>query len=121
MRHLARFNMLLAWSVFIMVMLTFPTPPYDGTVISWHDKLFHIFLFGVFAYLMIYFLIPFKNLNFYIVLVIGALAGISYSLLGEYIQGYIPGRTVSIYDFYAGLSGIIMAIIFSYVKYRKAR
>jgi VanZ family protein len=102
-------------------MLTFPTPPYDGTVISWHDKIFHILLFGVFTYLLVYFLMPFKKFKLNIILAISALAGVSYSMLGEYIQGYIPGRTVSIYDFYAGASGIIIAVIFSYARFHKAR
>jgi len=121
MRHLARFYILFSWSVFIFIMLTFPTPVYVGTVISWHDKIFHIFLFGVFTYLFVYFLNPFRQIKLPFAAAIGFLAAISYSTLGEYIQNFVPGRTVSVYDFYAGALGAALAAIIAYARYKRTR
>ena len=121
MTYLARFYILFSWSVFIFIMLTFPTPPYEGTVISWHDKIFHTFLFGMFTYLSVYFLILFKRLKLPAILLISAGLAIAYSLTGEYIQNFVPGRTVSVYDFYAGASGVVLAVIISYARYKKTK
>lgn len=118
MKKLARFYILLSWSMFVLIMISFPTPPYEGTVISWHDKVYHVFLFGVFTYLLVKFLALYKCRK-YLVLVFSGIIAAMYSYGGEILQGYIPGRTVSIYDFYAGLAGIVLAIIISYVRYKR--
>ena len=118
MKKLARFYILLSWSMFILIMISFPTPPYDGTVISWHDKVFHILLFGVFCYLMAKFLALYSWPKI-LTLAIAGLLATGYSLGGEYLQGFIPGRTVSIYDFYAGLAGIVLGLAISYVRFKR--
>jgi VanZ family protein len=117
MKKIARLYILLSWAVFVLIMISFPTPPYEGTVISWHDKVFHILLFGVFTYLLVYYLLTSK-IPFFIILVISSLLSISYSIGGEYLQNFIPGRTVSIYDFYAGLVGIFIATVISYARFK---
>ena len=100
-------------------MISFPTPPYDGSVISWHDKVFHVVLFGVFVYLAVSFFVSINQIRFSISILSSALLAAAYSWGSELIQVYVPGRTVSIYDFYAGLTGISIALIIAYVRFRK--
>ena len=119
MLKLARFYILLSWSLFVFILLTFPTPPYDGTVISWHDKVVHMVMFGVMAYLVSYLLAAYPRISLFWLMAAGALVSAGYSALGEYVQGYVPGRTQSVYDFYAGVAGILVSLIFTYAKFRK--
>lgn len=118
MNKYLRYYLLINWLFFILIVTGFPTLPYDGTVVSWHDKIFHMLLFGVLAYLILYSLAAHK-----IGIKISILISILFSALAsagvEVMQSYVPGRTVSEYDFYAGLLGIAIFIIFYYVKREK--
>ena len=118
MNNYLRYYLLINWLFFILIVTGFPTLPYDGTVISWHDKIFHMLLFGVLAYLILYSLAPHK-----VAIKIATLIAIFFSALAsagvEIMQRYVPGRTVSEYDFFAGLIGIAVFIIFYYVKREK--
>ncbi|MCK5061472.1 VanZ family protein [Candidatus Parcubacteria bacterium] len=117
MNKYLRYYLLINWLFFILIVTGFPTFPYNGVMISWHDKLFHILLFGVLAYLILYSLALHKISN-----KTAILTAIFFSVLAsagvELMQSYIPGRTVSEYDFFAGLIGIIIFVII-YVKRRK--
>lgn len=118
MNKYLRYYLLINWLFFILIVTGFPTLPYDGTVISWHDKIFHILLFGVLAYLVLYSLALHK-----VAVKISILIAVFFSALVsagvELMQHYVPGRTVSKYDFFAGLIGIVVFIIFYYVRNKK--
>ncbi|MCK5211444.1 VanZ family protein [Candidatus Parcubacteria bacterium] len=118
MNKYLRYYLLINWLFFILIVTGFPTLPYDGTVISWHDKIFHILLFGVLAYLILYSLAPHKiaiKTSILIACFFSALASVGV----EIMQRYVPGRTVSEYDFLAGLIGIIIFVLFYYVRKEK--
>ena len=109
------------WAFLVLALIAFPTPEYEGTKITWHDKIIHIIMFGGFSYLLIYLLAASKLKNFLFILFLGLSAGILYSILGEFIQSFVPGRTVSEYDFYAGAAGSLLFTIVAYVKFKKAK
>ncbi len=134
-----RFFLLFSWLLFIIVLLLMPLPFNTSSVgITFYDKIIHAFLFGVFAFLVFYlledgdneFLVlnPQKNIrlkknnkNFYInknrLLKIFLSSFMSSSLLAialEYLQNYVPGRTVSNYDSLAGIIGVLLVLIFIY-------
>ncbi|MEA1962971.1 MAG: VanZ family protein [Patescibacteria group bacterium] len=107
------------WAFLVLFLIAFPTPEYEGVKITWYDKIIHIIMFGGFSYLLIYSLLESKIKNFLLILFFGLSAGILYSVLGEYIQSFVPGRTVSEYDFYAGAAGSLLFTLIAYVKFKK--
>jgi len=123
MSKISRFYILLCWWLVILILISFPMPEYEGTKITIYDKLVHAFLFGVFSYLIVYSLIPFRGKNFKLslILLIGFSASTIYAGISEYIQIFIPGRTVSEYDFLGGLAGILIFLIVCYAKFRKEK
>ncbi|RLC38953.1 hypothetical protein DRH27_00975 [Candidatus Falkowbacteria bacterium] len=123
MSKISRFYILLCWTVVILILISFPMPEYEGTKITIYDKLVHAFLFGVFSYLIIYSLILFRSKNFKLsfIMLISFLAGAIYAGIGEYIQTFVPGRTVSEYDFLGGLAGILISLIVSYGIFKREK
>ena len=121
MNKFARLYILISWTFAIFILISFPTPKYIGTEITLQDKFLHAFLFGIFAWLVFYVLSGYRinqkkpKFNYFFSFFIGS----AYSFFGEYLQNFIPGRTVSIYDSMAGISGIIIILIFTYVRERK--
>ena len=109
------------WAFLVLFLIAFPTPEYEGVKITWYDKIIHIIMFGGFSYLLIYSLAASRFKNFLLILFFGLFAGILYSGLGEYIQSFVPGRTVSEYDFYAGIAGSFLFTIIAYVKFKKVK
>lgn len=111
--------LLLFWAVFVFVLIAWPMPEHNGNVITFYDKIVHAFLFGIFYFLLFIFLKEknkFKNSQIYLFSFFSATV---YSALGEFIQIYIPGRTASEYDFFAGLVGIFIFLIITYVQFGK--
>jgi VanZ family protein len=119
MDKLSRLIILIYWTAFIYIMIAFPTPPYDGEIIGWHDKVFHMFLFGVFSYLIARYLDVFRRYQSFQIYIISAGLGIVYSIGAEIIQRYIPGRTVSEYDSLAGIAGIALALSLHYARNKR--
>lgn len=110
-----------SWAFLVLFLVAFPTPEYEGVKITWYDKIIHMIMFGGFSYLLIYALAISRLKNFLLILFFGLFAGILYSALGEYIQSFVPGRTVSKYDFFAGVTGSFLFTIIAYVKFRKIK
>jgi len=110
-------HLLIIWTIFIFLLLTIPMPPNTGDVLieGQLDKVAHFFMFGIFSYLLIGSIVDRTNYTF----LLSVLAGIFYSALGEYIQSFLPSRTVSLYDFYAGAVGAFLFVIYYYVRTRK--
>ena len=107
------------WSFLVLILISFPAPEYEGVKVTWYDKIAHIIMFGGFSYLLIYSLAASRLKNFLFILFLGLFAGILYSALGEYIQSFVQGRTVSEYDFFAGVAGSFLFTIIAYVKFKK--
>jgi len=109
------------WAVFVFVLIAWPMKSYDGNVITFYDKIVHAFLFGIFAYLLFIFLEEKTKLVKYKIYLISFMSAVFYSAFGELIQNYVPGRTVSEYDFFAGVVGVCLALIIIYVQFKKYR
>lgn len=114
-RH--RIFILVYWIIFILILISFPMNDYHGTKVTYYDKVVHIFLFGVFVYLLNYVLIARRRPWFLKLFLITTSVGFFFSALCEFIQIYVPGRDVSTLDFTAGSIGVLLAEIITYVRY----
>jgi VanZ family protein len=85
------------------------------SVFDYVDKIVHIILFGMFAFLLARSLLA-RNINTIFVFSASFLAACSYAVLAELIQSFIPTRTASVADFYAGATGAIIALFIFYVR-----
>jgi VanZ family protein len=112
-------NLLIFWTLFVFVLIAWPMADYYGTVVTYYDKIIHAILFGVFYYLLFILLKEKTSFSFLKIYLISFLSAVFYSALGEFIQTYVPGRTVSEYDFFAGVFGIFLFSILTYVRYKK--
>lgn len=119
MTIISRFYITICWAGSTFILIAWPINTYIGTKVTYYDKVFHLFLFGIFSWLVAYTLIYFKNIKLAVAVIISLLSGVMYSALAECLQGVIDGRTVSQYDFIAGLSGSFIFSLIFYVKYRK--
>jgi VanZ family protein len=119
MKKLGRLYLLLCWAFFILVLLTAPMKTGLEYSFTWYDKIAHALLFGILAYLLIYYLVLFPRLNFKIAILISIILSVIYSALTEYLQLYIPGRSMSELDLLAGVIGIFIAALAGYEKYEK--
>ena len=114
-----RWYILIAWFLFVFVIISFPMPEYEGEVVTLYDKVVHLFLFGIFAYLLVYNIYPNKDIlkiSSKLILASCFIISVFYAGLAEYWQNFIPGRTVSEYDFFAGVIGVILFEIIAYVS-----
>jgi len=118
MKIIPRIFIAISWAGAIFILLATPMPEYHGTQVSYYDKVVHAFLFGVFSYLLIRVFASQKNFNLWLAISFASLISFLYSAFGEYLQSYIPGRTVSSWDLAAGTAGIILMQVFVYVGYR---
>jgi len=109
---------LIVWSILILVLTCVPMPDYAGEKETYYDKIAHIFLFGIFAYLFFYNL-SFKNQAKKIVL--SFIVAISFSLMIEFFQTFVPGRDANELDFVAGVLGIGLFLVLVFFKERKIR
>lgn len=106
-----RKSILYLWSLVVLVMIIMPLPETEGVKhFTYIDKIVHLVLFGIFVYLLILSLSSVKKLSFYAVYAISLIIGLTYALLGEMLQYFIPGRSPSIWDLLSGFSGILLAM-----------
>ena len=120
MSFLGRFYLVFSWALVIFILISVPMPEYEGYEFTYYDKAVHIFLFGILAYLIIYALISkpaVKKRQLKLILIISILASILYAGLSEYTQIFVPGRDVNIFDFLAGVLGILIAQLYAYKKF----
>ncbi len=129
--------LLFSWSLFIIVLLLTPMPINNSPEsVTFIDKVVHAFLFGVLTFLIFYLFEinnkygvfnPDKNKtekkskNIFLkinkhrfVFLISFLVSAFFSIILEYIQIYIPGRSCNDFDFIASLVGIILVLLFIY-------
>jgi len=117
MLKIRKIYLLSFWTSFVFVLIAWPMPEYYGTVVTYYDKVVHAVLFGVFYYLLFILLREKTSFAFFKIFLISFFIAIFYSALGEFIQFYVPGRTVSEYDFFAGVFGVFLFSIFTYIEY----
>ena len=99
-----KFHLLIIWIVFVFILTLMPVPEIHGTIETYYDKVAHVFLFGIFSYLF------YLNLSLSVLkkVILSIGVGISFSLLVEFLQLFVPGRDASHLDFLAGLFGILI-------------
>lgn len=110
------------WGMFILIATLTPGKSLPSSSLFRFDKIIHIVIFGVFAWLVLraYFLSS-KNHNgktnvYFIV----GIATILFGIAIEGMQQYIPDRGADRYDIIANTIGIIGAQIVFYFVHRKA-
>jgi len=114
---------LILWSLSIFLFMILPISP-DSTVdrigndINYSDKVFHLILFGVFAFLLAstFQARNVKKVNIYI---FGFLISSFYAGLSELMQLFTATRTASWGDFFSGVIGIAATFLIIYVRDRK--
>ncbi|MBU4216927.1 VanZ family protein [Candidatus Parcubacteria bacterium] len=114
-------HLLIIWTIFVFLLLTIPMAPITSDIVDNYigiDKIAHFLMFGVFSFLLIYaFIDEYKNRVIYF---ISIALGFLYAALGEVVQSFLPTRSVSLYDFYAGATGSLFFVIYFYARTRKA-
>ena len=119
MFKIKKIYLLSSWTIFVFILIAWPMRDFDGTVITFYDKFVHAILFGVFYYFLFLFLKEKGTLSQSKIYLLSFFSAVLYSLFSEFLQKYIPGRTVSEYDFIAGVAGIFLALIVTYVQFKK--
>jgi len=110
------------WGMFILVATLTPGKSLPSSSLFRFDKLIHVVIFGVFAWLVLraYFLSAKNNngskTNVY--LIVGA-ATILFGIAIEGLQQYIPDRGADRYDIIANTFGIIAAQVIFYFVHRR--
>jgi VanZ family protein len=109
------------WGMFILIATLTPGKSLPSSSLFRFDKLIHIVIFGVFAWLVLraYFLsgkIESNKTNVYFI--VGATT-ILFGIAIEGIQQFIPDRGADRYDVIANTFGIIAAQIIFYFVHRK--
>lgn len=112
---------MLSWSVFVLILIVWPAAEYDSTVFTWYDKFGHAFLFGIFSYLLADVIAAEKKTGLMFTALFALIIGVAYSALCEFIQKFVPGRSVSEYDFFSGVIGIVLAVIIFYARYKNKK
>lgn len=106
------------WTFLIFILMIIPVPHSEVNVFSYKDKIVHFFLFGIFSFLVgdCHFLSKKINSNLYSSSLFALLMGAGYAILSEILQYFIPSRTSSEFDFFAGFLGILFFQLIFYVK-----
>ena len=112
------------WGMFILVATLTPGKSLPSSSLFRFDKLIHVVIFGVFAWLVLraYFLsVKNSNRSKTNVYLIVAAATILFGIAIEGMQQYIPDRGADRYDIIANTVGIIAAqVIFYFIHRRKS-
>jgi epoxyqueuosine reductase len=116
---------LACWIAGVLALLWFPQAvnyvPETVKQFTLYDKVAHFVFFGVMTYLMLAIGIRWRKFNFLSVAIFSATAVTLINILGEYVQGFIPGRVPDYLDFAAGLLGILFAIPVAYMIHHSPR
>lgn len=114
-----RFFIFLCWTAAVFSMIIMPMPVYEGNTVTYYDKVIHAIMFGGFAFLFVYAFSAFKKYNLKLLILISILLGTLNAGFSEYIQEFVPGRTVSELDFLGGMIGIFISALLSYEIFKK--
>jgi predicted adenine nucleotide alpha hydrolase (AANH) superfamily ATPase/VanZ family protein len=114
---------LICWLAGVLTLLWYPSVyvPQAVTRITFYDKFAHLAFFGVMTYLLISFGLAFDKFKFRHLAIIAFTVVTLINVTGEFVQGYIPGRDPSYFDFFAGLIGTLLAIPITYMLFHSPR
>jgi predicted adenine nucleotide alpha hydrolase (AANH) superfamily ATPase/VanZ family protein len=114
---------LTCWLAGVLIMLWYPMPPMAPAVakITFYDKAAHFVFFGVLAFFLLAIGIRWRKFRYFWTSILVFLAVGLINLLGEYVQGFIPGRVPSFSDFLAGAAGAVLAIPIAYMIYHRPK
>ena len=124
LKHFIRYQFpAIGWAMIIFIASSVPANYIPTYKIFHHDKIIHatlFFIFGIFVYRALEPFVKkskfdFGRLFFSISVVI------LYGVLDEFHQGYVPGRTVDLWDATADTIGGILAAIAIYIVYVRKR
>ncbi len=116
MIKLAKFYLVLTWTVFIYKLMTVAMPVKPGFGFSWDDKAVHLLLFGIMTALLYIFFKEWPVKKRILLLILAIFISTAYAVSIEYIQINIPGRDFSIADMSAGALGSIITAVIIYVR-----
>jgi polysaccharide biosynthesis protein VpsQ len=112
-------KILIAWIIIVLIAIAWPSPSIpEIDKIEYSDKIAHMLLFGVVTFLTNEALTR-NGFRPMLAAITGLLAGTVYAGLAEIIQLFVPGRSCSLYDFYAGVLGSIIALTVIYYRRRR--
>lgn len=108
------------WAVIIMILTLTPGKYVPSYTLFSYDKLGHTGIFCIQA-LLIMFTMSFSEKNYSLkrILLTGSLVAIVYGFMIELIQGFIPDRSMDIFDALANISGSFLALLLFYLLNRK--
>ena len=120
LKHFLRYQFpAIGWALMIFIVSSVPAKYIPSYKIFHYDKLFHISLFLIFGVLVYYALEPYSHKNSFswarILFSISVV--ILYGVLDEIHQGYVPGRTIDMWDAIADTIGGVLAGLIVYLRY----
>lgn len=124
LRHFFRYQFpALGWALIIFIGSSIPARYFPSHTIFQYDKLIHIVLFMIFGILVYRMLEPYSGRNSYswarIFFSISVV--VLYGVMDEFHQGYVPGRSVDVWDAAADTFGGVLSAIIVYIFYHKRR
>ncbi len=106
---------LASWSLLVAKLLTSASPRIpDVASFAYDDKLVHMLLFGGLVFFLIEAIEAWFSPRYWQLVGLALSFSIAYAFLLEYLQNFIPGRTVSGFDTLAGVAGSVLAIVAIY-------
>jgi len=106
---------LASWSLLVAKLLTSASPRIpDAVSFTYDDKMVHMLLFGGLVFFLIEAIEAWFSPRYWQLVGLALSLSAAYAFLLEYLQNYIPGRTVSGFDTLAGVVGSVLAIVAIY-------
>lgn len=106
---------LASWVMLVAKLLTLSQPQVPSALaFAFDDKAVHAILFGGLVFFLIEAIEAWFSLRYWLLLSMTLLVASCYAFLLEYIQSFIPGRTVSGLDTLAGIGGAFIAAALVY-------
>jgi polysaccharide biosynthesis protein VpsQ len=109
-------KILFVWLIIVLIAIAWPSPEIpEIDKIKYSDKIAHVLMFGIVTFLANGSLAA-RGIGQKSAFIISLMAGAAYAGLAEIIQIFVPGRDCSLYDFYAGAIGAVLALIVIYFR-----
>ncbi len=107
----------LVWAVIVAVLLLIPGDDLPKEeLFEGFDKVVHVLIFGIFSFLFVSMRDKANSKIEWLFLLISFLVSISYSLLLEYFQNFIPGRQFDAKDLLANSIGVVFGLTIYGIK-----
>lgn len=113
---------ILFWALIILILLSIPSPnrvfPEE---ITYYDKLAHLFLFGVFAALLVNIFVDIVDNKYWQIALACGLFSVFFAYIGELIQLFVPGRSHSYLDLLSGAIGVGSSLVLYHIYYKNKK